>query len=135
MFHYERTVFLSETDATGVLYFSEQFKMAQECMEAYFSSRGFKLQQMIEKSAFCMPIVHATADFSAPVRVGDLLEINLSLGEMGTSSFTLHSAFKDSLRGPVGKVTLVHVVVSKETGKAEPIPETVRALIESLSGS
>ncbi len=126
MFTYQRTIFLRETDATGVLYFSEQFKLALETLEAYFSSAGFKLQEMIKERDFYMPIVHADADFSAPMSVGDRVEIALSLGKIGTSSFTLNTHFKSESGKALGRVTIVHVSVSKATGKPIDIPELVK---------
>ncbi len=132
MFTYRRTIFLRETDATGLLYFSEQFKLALETMEAYFISADFKLQEMIEKSDFLMPIVHADADFSAPMRVGDAIEIVLSLGKIGTSSFTLNTLIKDSAQKEIGSVSIVHVCVSKETGKPIPLPEEVKTRLTKI---
>jgi len=126
MFSYKRTIFLRETDATGVLYFSEQFKLALEAMEAYFSSVNFKLQVMIDESDFLMPIVHADADFSSPMRVGDEIEILLSLKKIGTSSFTLNTLIKDGSQKEIGRVSIVHVCVSKASGKPIPLPDEVK---------
>lgn len=132
MFTYRRTIFLRETDATGLLYFSEQFKLALEAMEAYFISADFKLQEMIKKSDFLMPIVHADADFSAPMGVGDAIEIVLSLGKIGTSSFTLNTLIKGSEQKEIGRVSIVHVCVSKETGKPIPLPEELKTRLTKI---
>jgi len=134
MFTYQRTIYLRETDATGVLYFSEQLKLGLEALEAYFLSKGFTLQQMIEEADFLMPIVHAEADFIAPLRVGDQVEINLSLGSMGTSSFTLQTRIFDPKRDlEVGTTKIIHVIISKETGKSIPIPEKLQHFIKEKS--
>src|SRR4051812_12290672 len=84
---------LRDTDATGVLYFTEQLRMALEVLEDCFS-----LQEMIEKENFLMPIVHAESDYNAPLKVGDTVEISISCEKIGTSSFTLKYRFYCPLR-------------------------------------
>jgi YbgC/YbaW family acyl-CoA thioester hydrolase len=131
MFSYTRTIFLRETDATGVLYFSEQLKLGLEVFEAYLRIQGFTLQQMLEKGDFLLPIVHAEADFSAPVRVGDEVQIELLLTDVGESSFTLSTKiFKDNL--DVGTTKIIHVAVSRKTGKSIPIPGDILDYFRAL---
>lgn len=124
MFVYQRTVRLSETDATGVLYFTQQLQLAVEALEMYWQSKGFNLSEMIEKTPYRLPIVHAEADYSAPMRVGDTVEVQLSLGEIGTTSFTLNARM---MKGgiPVGTTKIVHVCISTDTGTAVVIPQSL----------
>ncbi|HSX03760.1 MAG TPA: thioesterase family protein [Rhabdochlamydiaceae bacterium] len=130
MFKYKRTIRLSETDATGVIYFSELLKLGLETFEAFLADEGFTLSTMIEKTDFLMPIVHAEADFSGPLKVGDQVDIELKLARLGTSSFTLSSIL--FLEGKeMGKTSIVHVTVSKITRKSIPIPDLIKDLINS----
>jgi 1,4-dihydroxy-2-naphthoyl-CoA hydrolase len=122
---------LRDTDATGVLYFTEQLRMALETLEDCFS-----LRSLLEKEAFLMPIVHAEADYFAPLRVGDEVEITLSCEKLGTTSFTLGYRFYDPKRQKeVGKASIVHVVISKETGKSIPVPSHLQALLRQSQNS
>lgn len=126
MFIYLRTIFLRETDATGILYFSELSKLALEAFEAYFLSKGFTLQRMIDQEDFLMPIVHSECDFSSPLRVGDEVKIELSLSEVGNSSFTVQTNFYHTTTGvEAGSAKIVHVAVDKKTGKSIPVPELI----------
>jgi YbgC/YbaW family acyl-CoA thioester hydrolase len=130
MFKYKRTIRLVETDATGVIYFSELLKLGLETFEAFLESGGFTLQHMIEKEDFLMPIVHAEADFLGPIKVGDCAEIYLSLGAIGTSSFTLSTSL--FIEGKeMGKTSIVHVSISKETRKSISIPQKIKNLISN----
>lgn len=130
MFSYTKTIFLRDTDATGVLYFSEQLKFCQEAFEAYLSKK-FTLHQMLQEQDFLLPIVHAEADYALPLQVGDAVELQLSLGEVGTSSFSL--GFKVLKGGQeAGSAKIVHVALSKETGESIPIPEMVLGHLKNL---
>ncbi len=131
MFIYSTQVRLKDTDATGVLYFAEQFRMALETFEEFLKSRGFSLKQLLE-SSYLMPVVHAEGDYFAPLMVGDELEISMRVVKVGTSSVTLEYAFRDLGRGlEVGRVQIVHVVVEKEKRTSVPIPDFLRAILES----
>jgi 1,4-dihydroxy-2-naphthoyl-CoA hydrolase len=131
MFVYHTQVWLKDTDATGVLYFTEQFRKALEAFEGFLKERGFSLRQLLD-SSYLMPIVHAEGDYFVPLTVGDELEILLKVVKLGTSSVTLEFSFRDPKRGvDVGRVRLVHVVIEKESRSSVPIPDFLRAIFES----
>jgi 1,4-dihydroxy-2-naphthoyl-CoA hydrolase len=132
MFIYHTHVRLKDTDATGVLYFAEQFRMAQEGFEAFLKEKGFPLRQLIEGSPFLMPVAHAEADYMAPVMVGDELRITLRIAKVGTSSVTLQYVFHDRERKiDVGRVEMVHVVIDRDKRTSVPIPDFLRTILES----
>ena len=131
MFAYQRTIRLSETDATGVLYFSELLKLAEEVFEVFLLGKKFTINDLIENTPFLMPIVHAEADYAAPLKAGDVVDIELNLDEVGESSFTLHVRLLKE-RMEVGVTKITHVVTSKETEKAVPIPKVVLSFLEEL---
>jgi 1,4-dihydroxy-2-naphthoyl-CoA hydrolase len=131
MFIYHTQIRLKDTDATGVLYFSEQFRMALEAFEEFLKDRGFSLKQLLQ-STYLMPVVHAEADFLAPLIIGDELEIVLKVVKLGTSSVTLEFSFHDPDRKfNVGKVQIVHVVIDREKRTSVPIPDFLRAILEA----
>lgn len=131
MYIYKRTILLKETDATGVLFFSEQLNLALEALENYFSSCSFSLIEMIDSGDFLLPIVHAEADFFSPLRVGDEVSIALGCEKVGTSSFTLTTEFRSGREGAVGTTKIVHVAISKQSQKAIALPPL---LLEMLNG-
>lgn len=123
-----KKIYLRDTDATGVLYFTEQLRMALETLEECFS-----LKQLLEKEAFLMPIVHAEADYFAPLRVGDEVEISIFCEKIGTTSFSLSYHFFDSKRKiEVGRAKIVHVAVSKETKVSISLPHHLKVFLQAL---
>jgi len=131
MFIYRTTVRLKDTDATGVLYFSEQFKFCLEAFEEFLKEAGYPLQQLIHASPFLIPIVHAEGDYLAPLLVDDEIEVHLSVSRIGTSSFTL-AYLLHKKNSPVGKVSIVHTSISKASQKSIPLPEIVLKILNSL---
>jgi 1,4-dihydroxy-2-naphthoyl-CoA hydrolase len=132
MFTHRMKVRLQDTDATGVLYFSEQFKMALEVFEEFLHAHGYSLKKLMQ-SPFLMPVVHAEADYFAPLEVGDELEISLVVEQLGTSSITFSYRFFDSSRQlEVGQVKIVHVTMERQSKKAVPIPDFLRTILEAV---
>ncbi len=131
MFIYNTQIRLQDTDATGAIYFAEQFRMALEAFEEFLKDRGFSLKQLLE-STYLMPIVHAEGDYFTSLTVGDALEISLQVVKLGTSSVTLEFSFRDPDRKfDVGKVQVVHAVIEKESRNPVPIPDFLRSILES----
>jgi len=85
---------------------------------------------LLQEGEFLIPVVHAEADFLAPIVAGDVLDIQMRVLRLGTKSFTLgFQLFKEGVE--VGKATLVHVTVERKTFTSIPLPERLRALLQS----
>ena len=81
-----------------------------------------------------MPIVHAEADYFAPLTVDTEISIHLFLSGIKTTSFTMGYEIyvKEEL---VGKASIVHVVIDKETKQKRAIPEELHALFQKMPTS
>ena len=124
------TLCLRDTDATGVLYFTEQLRMAQQTIEIFLKEHGFELKNLFSHKFF-IPIVHADADYFLPLYVGDDLQVRMSLLEKGTTSFQMEYSFYkgDAL---AGKVRIVHVVVNAQSRKKMLIPEPLLGYLDKI---
>ncbi len=91
-----RKVRLHETDATGILYFTELLKFATEAFEHYLASTRYK-----------QPIVSAKATYTAPLYWNDEVCVTLSVSHIGHHSFTLKTRV---MKGEVlvGATEIVH---------------------------
>ena len=136
MFSCKRVIHLQDTDATGVLYFAQQLRLALEVFEDFLQEQGQPLSSLISEKEYLMPIVHAEADYFSPLLVGDTLFIELSLEKLGTSSFTLGYRYFDEKEGKEkGKASIVHVTTSKKTWKSMPIPKELAECLHLLKES
>ena len=126
MFTHTRSIFLKETDATGVIYFTSLLHYALEAFEVLLHKNESGLSQIFAKG-YLMPIVHAEADYFSPLRVGDEIEIRIMLGKLGTSSITFQYEFL-AKQNVVGRVEVVHVSISKQTGEKIPIPPQLKQI-------
>jgi len=133
MFFKKKILRLSETDATGVLYFAEQFRMAQEIFEEYLEKCGLSLGESLDKGEFLWPIVHAEGNFLAPIKVGDELELALFVQKIGTTSFTLGCDFRDANNArSLGRTSIVHVAIDRKSWSSSPLPVELRKALEEI---
>lgn len=131
MFRHTTTVRLHDSDAAGVLYFANQFRLAHEAYESFMELSGLGLGDLLQKGRIALPIVHASADFRAPLRVGDELVLTLRLHRLGRTSFTLVCRIARSGR-TVGFVTTTHVTVDRRTGRKTAIPARLKKALAGL---
>ena len=121
------TVRLHHTDAAGVLFYGRLFELAQEALEEALAAGGVPLAELLREGELRLPVVHADADYTAPVRAGDVLEVRLAF-QAGDRSLRVGADFFDAAGGQVASVRVVHAAVDQATGTAVPLPDAVRAL-------
>ena len=133
VFTYKTIIKLHDTDAAGLLFFSHQFELVHDAYEALLESIGYSFAFMIRKSHFFLPIVHAEADFKAPLFVGDRITIKISVAHIGRTYFTFSYNILNAKKELVGTALTVHVTINKKTGKKIPLPSGLRQAITKIS--
>jgi len=125
VFTYETQIFLRQTDAAGVLFFGEQFSLAADAYQAFLVDIGISTRAVFDAGDYRIPIVHAEADYHAPLRVNDPVTIEVTVSRLGSTSFT--TDYQLLLAGrSVGTARCVHVVIDAATGKKRELPEPLR---------
>ncbi len=127
MTRHKVTVRLHHTDAAGVLFYGRLFELVQEALEEALGTGGLPLGELLRDGGFRLPVVHAEADYTAPVRAGDVLEVRLTF-EAGDRSLRVVADFVDPSGRKVAAARVVHAAVAAATGTAAPLPDAVRAL-------
>ncbi len=119
----KRVIRMSETDATGVLYFTNLLKFATETFEEFLAPLKFK--------NYLLPIVSAKGSYSAPLFRNDEILLKLSAAKLGNSSIELYTRVE---KGGifVGSVEIIHVVTSLETKEKMLIPSELRELLNPI---
>ena len=126
----------SECDSAGIIFYPQYFILFNDLLEVWIDSLvpgGFAA--LISQRRCGVPTVHLEAEFTAVSRMGDDVTLSLEVTRIGTRSITLALACTDQdgkLRMSV-KQTLV--TMSLETYRAIPIPQDLRAALESPAPS
>ena len=76
-------------------------------------------------------LAHAECDYRAPAFVHDELEVRLTIGELGRTSFTFHYEIVNIEGGRrIANGKTVNVTYDYQAGAAIPIPDTTRQVLE-----
>lgn len=126
MHTYKSKIKLHETDAAGLLFFSNQFKIVHDAYETLLEEIGFGFASLLKEKDYFLPIVHAEADYKAPLFVGDEITININVEKIGETSFTfVYELYKDTGE-LVGTAKTVHVTMDKILRKKIPLPPLMK---------
>lgn len=132
MYTYQTKIKLHETDAAGVLFFSNQFKIIHDAYEGLLEHIGFGFARLIREAKFFLPIVHSESDYKSPLFVGDLIEIHVYVEKVGKTSFTLFYKLLDTSQNIVGTAQTVHVAIDPAEHKKISLPSGLRAKLEQV---
>ena len=80
-FKLQRRVEFSETDAAGIVHFSNFFRYMESAEHAFFRSLGYSVMMRHFDPPLGFPRVHVECDFKSPLRFEDLVEIHLLVRE------------------------------------------------------
>lgn len=129
MFRNHATIKMHQIDAAQRLFFAEQFVLAHDAWEACLESMDYGLGKVIAAGEFVFPIVHAEANYTAPVVSGDRIRVDVCCERIGSKSFTVGFFLSKEDGTLLGRGSHVHATVSAKTGMPIPVPER---LIEVL---
>jgi len=129
MFTYTTKIRLHDTDAAGIIFFANQFKLIHDAYEDLLEEYGWSFEKMLKKTNYFLPIVHAESDYLTSVFVGDKITIAIKVGHIGNTSFSFEYTLK---RGKtlIGRAKTVHVTINQKTRKKMPLPPTMRRALE-----
>ncbi len=124
--NYPYRIRMSDTDAAGRIYFAAAMDIAHASFEHLMSSIGHDLITMIRSGTFILPVVHAEADYRAPLQLGDLISVETKVKSIGKGSVTfIHDLIAENGKKCI-TVTITHAAVSKKQGKAIHVPAALR---------
>ena len=128
---YKTKIKLHETDAAGLLFFSNQLKLVHDAYESLLEKAGVGFSKLIREKKYFLPIIHAEADYKAPLFVDDHITIQVRVAHVGTTSFTFDYQLFNK-KQLVGTAKTVHVTTDKKTRRKIPLPPDMRRAIEKL---
>ena len=126
VFEHQITVRFYDVDRAGIVFFGRIFEYAHAAFEELLMKVG--LVSVFEAEGWGMPLVHAEADFSKPMRMGDRIDVKVSVEKHSersiTFAFALHGAVEGEKRADVKHV---HAFVDLETMRSRIFPDSLRA--------
>ena len=133
MFTYKTQIRLHDTDAAGIIFFANQFKIVHDAYEHLLEKFGFSFPQMLKGGKYFLPIVHAQSDYKAPLHAGDKITVIITVGHIGKTSFSFEYKIHNVKNILVGTAKTVHVTINPKTKTKIVLPLKIRNALEIFS--
>ena len=130
-FVHHRIVRFGDTDPAGIVFFARVFEFAHEAFEDFMAASGLPIQAMLQQREWAMPLVHAEADYRAPMRLGDALAIDVCVVARSDSSLTFGFEVRGAEDGVVHAVVRhVHVAIDRVAFRKRALPDEVLTALD-----
>lgn len=140
-FSITRRVEFHETDAAGLMHFSNFYRWMEVCEHEWFRAEGWSMMTTTpEGERYGWPRREAAAEFLRPLRCGDEVRITATAREVGVSRLSYEFVFHKNRAGrwtevARGRMSTVHVR-QDAAGRMEaaPMPEAVQTALGQKAG-
>src|SRR6516165_4446410 len=92
-FLFDRPVRFEDVDAANIVFFSRFLNYCHEAMEALLAPLDGGYARLIVERRLGLPAVHVEADFTTPLRFGDVARIAVTVPRVGNKSCTFRYDF------------------------------------------
>ena len=134
-FKIRRIVEFSDTDMAGIVHHAVYYRYMEAAEHAFFRSLGLTVAPPKTPASVGWPRVHTEADFSAPLRFEDEVEIQLLVAQKKSKALTYAFRLR-KLNAPKpyevarGKITVVCIKKVNGEMKATRIPKEIADKIQ-----
>jgi 1,4-dihydroxy-2-naphthoyl-CoA hydrolase len=131
-----RTVRFGETDGAGVMHFHQLLRWCHEAYEDSLDRFGIQAAEVFpgrdgnDSPAVALPIVHCSADFLRPLRVGDPLAIRLSPVRLDPGCFEVGYQFASGGE-PVAQGLTRHLAITTADRRRCSLPKPIARWLEA----
>jgi 4-hydroxybenzoyl-CoA thioesterase len=138
-FTFTTPVRFADVDHAGIVYYPRFFHLFHLAFEELFRQRiGPRAYlDILDRRRVGFPAVRAEADYQAPLRFGDTVDVELTVSRLGTKSITFRYrvhrvADGDRPRVQAAEGQVVCAVTDLTRFVAIPVPDDVAALLRDL---
>jgi acyl-CoA thioester hydrolase len=136
MFSIPVRIYYEDTDAGGVVYYANYLKFFERCRTEWVRSLDCDQAALLRDEGIVFVVRNVTAEYLAPARLDDLLEVGLTVEKLGRARIELlQSVSRNGKPLVTGRVSIVSARVTGEGAEARmsaaPIPSSLRQKLES----
>ncbi len=124
-------IHLSDTDATGVIFFPKLFEACVKTLEKFLFESG--LQGVLFNHKVMFPVISTQAHFFSPIKLHDCLKVELCVSRIGKTSMTFHYAFINQSGLLAAEAVLAHVCVDSQTKVKKELPDEWVEIFSKIS--
>ncbi len=124
-FEYEYEVAWVDTDAMGIMHFSNYFRLCERAEQYYLGSKDIKAEGIF------LPRVHATCDYTYPLRFRQKARVEVTIKDTGKRHITFEYHIFNQTAGKLS--AKCNIVVAAVNANMEPVVLEDK-IVEKLKG-
>ena len=125
-------IYYEDSDAVGIVYHANYLKFAERARSELCRLLGIDQRAMREKDGIVFAVRELVADYRAPARLDDLLQVRSRLTALSGASFWARQIIEREGRMLVG-LDVKLVCLRTTDGRATRLPPDVRAIFASIT--
>jgi 1,4-dihydroxy-2-naphthoyl-CoA hydrolase len=125
-----RVVRFQDVDAAGIIFYPRVLEYFSDAYVALLLKRGYDLPERLLRSEFGAPLVHAEADYFAPLRFGDRVDVAVVKARVSARSFRLGYRIRRASGELASLGQTVHVCIDRQTFASRFVPDDLRRVLE-----
>ena len=120
-----------DIDAAGIVFYPRYFEMLNAAVEEWFETRiGVAFRELHLERGLGIPTVTLQCDFTAPSRLGEVLQVSVAPIEIGRSSCTVRYTVSHAGETRL-TASAVLVCMNLKAARAEAWPDDIRARMQA----
>ena len=124
----------SDVDASGIIRWSAYTRLVELAETELFRSIGFPYATLWDQLDIWLPRVQFHIDCRSPVRLDDLVDVEIGVERIGSSSIRFAFAVKKVEGGALAaEGYLVVVAIDRQEGKSVAVPAALATALEPYS--
>ncbi len=133
MYQYKRKIFFYEVDAAGILFFGNIMNICHESYENFLHDNIS--EDFFNHAKYVIPIKKAESEYFLPIKMGEDVNVELTVGKIGKSSFEIIYNLRNYKGEIAVTVKTVHVFADKKFFQKTTIPVHFREVLTKYSST
>ncbi|MEJ2618397.1 MAG: thioesterase family protein [Ignavibacteriaceae bacterium] len=130
MFAVKKRINFYDCDPAGILFFARVYEICHSAYEEMI--RSFNLgEDYWTNENYLVPILKSEASYHKPIKFGEMITVEIVVGNLRDSSFELNYEVKNDKREVCTKVKTAHIFVDKKSWKKTEIVEEVKEELQN----
>ena len=128
-FHASLRVRWMEVDPQGIVYFGAYMDYLEVAWSEYFRNLGFSVYRIARSGYFDTAVVKTVAEYKAPARLDDMLELYTRVTRIGNTSITMeYEVYRLEEENLLTRIESIYAGYDNQTQCTRPVLEEMHRL-------
>lgn len=125
-FNWKVRVYYEDTDADGVVYYSNYLKYMERARTEWLRDIGILQSELRSDQGLIFAVTKVNIHFQLPARIDDMLNINTKLIKAGGARLTFSQSITNQDSTALCNADVIVACLQADSGKPKRLPDSIR---------